>query len=294
MSSPMDRTRRYAGPAREVGLAAGRDLGSSLERHIARYLRERPRTPEALDRTALERGALPWLRTLPMRFQDELEGLAEGAWLPLQRIAEWSYVESCVNDGCSAFVGRIGGHVWIARNNDMFVPGIWGHVTIREISGRIPTLAFGQEGDVFTATGINRERLWLHHQALTVSDTPRRTRPHVPGWVLLTDLLETCATIADVDARLTAVDRDEGMILFAVDGKSDEFAIIEAACSQYARRMTEAPWQVGTNHPLTLDGLAPSELPSASGPTRGQGDRSVRASDSSEAPNRPHQHACRR
>ena len=60
----------------------------------------------------------------------------------------------------------IDGHAWVARNNDMFVPGIWGHATIREIKGRIPTLTFGQEGDVFTATGVNRERLWLHHHAL--------------------------------------------------------------------------------------------------------------------------------
>lgn len=32
------------------------------------------------------RGAVPWLRTLPDRFQDELEGLAEGAQVPLQRV----------------------------------------------------------------------------------------------------------------------------------------------------------------------------------------------------------------
>lgn len=253
MTAADERTYRYAGTPREVGRAAGRALGARLEANIARYLRERPRRPDALDLAALRRGALPWLRSLPSRFQEELEGLAEGAQMPLQRIAEWNYVEQCVDDGCSAFVGSIDGRAWIARNNDMFVPGIWGYATVREVTGRIPTLAFGQAGDVFTATGVNRERLWLHHQALTTSDAPRPGRPHMPGWVLLTEMLETCSTIAEVEARLDDVDRDEGMLLFAVDGNGDEFAIIECASSRHARRGPTGAWMVGTNHACALE-----------------------------------------
>ena len=212
----------FAGTAREVGVAVGRALGPRLEANIARYLRERPQSPGALDPDGLRRGALPWLRTLPDRFQDELEGLAEGASVPLQAVAEWNFVDQCVDDGCSAVVGWIDGHAWVARNNDMFVPGIWGHATIREITGRIPTLTFGQEGDVFTATGVNRDRLWLHHHALATSDRPRPGRPHMSGWVLLTEMLETCSTIAQVERRLAEVDRDEGMLLVAIEGASDE------------------------------------------------------------------------
>jgi len=243
-----DRIRRYAGTPREIGQAAGLALGRRLETTIARYVRERPQRPGALDFDALRRGALPWLRTLPTRFQEELEGLADGADLPVQRVAEWSYLDSCVDDGCSGFVGRLNGRAWVARNNDMFVPGIWGYATIRDVTGRIPTLCFGLEGDVFTATGINRDRLWLHHQALPTLDRPRPGRPHLPGWVLLTDMLETCSTIGEVETRLDEVDRDEGMILFAVDGKSDEFAILECTSSGHARRAESAPWLVATNH----------------------------------------------
>jgi hypothetical protein len=243
---------RFSGTPREVGRAVGRALGPRLEDNIARYLRDRPQPREALDVAELRRGALPWLRTLPLRFQDELEGLAEGAHLPLQRVAEWNYVESCLDEGCSAFVGRIGEHVWIARNNDMYVPGVWGHAIVRELTGRIPTLCFGAEGSVFTATGLNRDRLWLHHHALSTSDAPRDGRRHMHGWVLLTDMLETCSTILEVEGRLSDVDRDEGMILFAVDGKSDEFAIFECSSSRYVRRQQTAPWMVGTNHACVL------------------------------------------
>ncbi len=178
--------------------------------------------------------------------------------MPLQRIAEWNYIESCVDDGCSGFVGRLDEHAWVARNNDMFVPGIWGHATIREVAGRIPTLCFGQDGDVFAATGINRDRLWLHHQALPTADAPRPGRPHLSGWILLTDMLETCSTIGEVAARLDEVDRDEGMLLFAVDGKSDEFAILECSCSGVAKRGSSGPWLVGTNHACALGSTAPA------------------------------------
>jgi hypothetical protein len=256
VSASSDRIRRLSGTPWEVGRAAGRALGPRLEENIARYIRERPRRPDALDLAELQRGSLPWLRALPERF----EGLAEGAGLPLQRVAEWNHVESCVDDGCSGFVGRLGGRLWVARNNDLFVRGIWGYATIREITGRIPTIGFGLEGDVFTGTGINRDRLWLHHQALPTSDAPRPERTHLSGWVLLTDMLETCSTIADVESRLGGVDRDEGMLLFAVDGKSNEFAILECDCSRHVRRATTGPWLVGTNHACALpDQSAPDE-----------------------------------
>jgi hypothetical protein len=250
--------RRYAGTPREIGGAVGREMGPRLEENIARYIRDRPARPGALDLVGLRRGALAWLRGLPARFQEEMEGLAEGANLPLQRIAEWNYIERCVDDSCSGFVGRLDGRVWLARNNDMFVPGIWGHATVKEIAGRIPVLCFGQEGDTFTATGINRERLWLHHQALTVSDQPRPCQPHMSGWALMTDMLETCSAIDEVETRLGEVDRDEGMILFAVDGKTDEFAVLECACSRHTRLVHDEAWLVGTNHACALDEPSPA------------------------------------
>jgi hypothetical protein len=254
VNAASDHIHRYAGTPREIGRAAGRSLGSRLGQIIERFMAERSRYARALDLAELRQGALPWLRTLPQRFQDELEGLADGAKLPLEQVAEWNYIEVCIDDGCSGFVGRLGGHLWVARNNDGFVPGIEGDVTIREVTGRIPTIAFGMPGDVFYATGINRERLWLHHQALPNPDAPRPGRPHVPGWVLLADMLETCASIGDVEARLDAIDRDEGMILFAVDGKREEFAILECSSTRRARRGSREPWLAATNHACALDG----------------------------------------
>ncbi len=198
--------------------------------------------------TKLHQGALPWLRRLPKRFQDELEGMAEGARLPLQRLAEWSYIEECEAKRCSAAVGLFEKRAWVARNNDTYVPELWGYVTVREVDGRIPTISFSMEADVFAPTGINKDKLWLHYNYLPVWDEPDPGKPHVPGYVLVSEALEVCRTLGDVEAFLNETDRDGGMMLFAVDGKTNDFAVFECLCAKHYRRDPLESWIVGTNH----------------------------------------------
>jgi hypothetical protein len=66
--------------------------------------------------------------------------------------------------------------------------------------------------------------------------------------VFLTEALETCHTLGDVEALLNQTDRDSGMLLFAVDGKNNEFALFECLCSEHDRRQPSGGWIVGTNH----------------------------------------------
>lgn len=258
MSQISDRIGHYRGSAREIGIAKGRALGSRLGQNIRRYIQRRPASPEALDLDKLREGALPWLRGLPARFQDELEGMAEGAGISLQQIAEWTYVEECVQDGCSGFICLLDGHAWVGRNNDMFVPELWGYASIRELEGRIPTITFGTEGDVFAPTGLNQERLWLHYNYLPVWDVPRTDRLHWPGYVWIIEALETCSSLSHVEELLRSIDRDGGMMLFAVDGKTDEFAIYECTCRDCVKRVPTDGWIAGTNHYCALS--TPVEL----------------------------------
>ena len=245
MRDYLNRIYRFKGSPKEIGLAAGSALGEKLGRNINHYITCRQ---DAIDMNKLRDEALPWLRRLPQRFQDEYEGLAEGAHLPLQRLAEWAYIEECESNRCSGAVCRIGDRVWVARNNDTFVPDLWGYVTIREIDGRIPTISFSMEGDVFTPTGINQDRLWLHYNYLPVWDEPAPGKPHLPGYAFLTGALELCRTIRDVEALLDEIHRDGGMLLFAVDGKTEEFALFECTCANHFRRDPSEGWIVGTNH----------------------------------------------
>ena len=242
------RTAYYEGTPREIGREAGRRLGKRLERNIEYYLRNRPIRPETPDPARLYAEAIPLLRTLPARFQEELEGLAEGSGLPLQKVAEWCAIERLVKDGCSGFISIIDGHAWLGRNNDSRAPAVWGNASVKSVKNRIPTISFGMEGDAFTTTGINKERLWLHYQYLPAADKPRKDKRHLPAHALLTEALETCTGIKEVERLLAATEREGGMILFAVDGKTDEVAIFECNCRKYKRRNPIEGRLMVTNH----------------------------------------------
>ncbi len=246
----MDRVQHVKGTAREVGFAMGRLLGERLEQNIARYIRESGEADSkfSIDWEKLEHGALEWLATLPQRFQDEFAGMAEGAGLSLERVAQWSFVEQCMLPRCSSSVSVVDGHAWVARNNDSIAPGMWGYVSIREVAGRIPTITLSCEGDIFAPSGINQERLWLHYNALPVVDVLNEGEPHIPPFVFMLDALESCRSLADVESMLQRIQRTDGMLLFAVDGKTDEFAIFECGHKKYYRRDPTGPWIAGTNH----------------------------------------------
>jgi hypothetical protein len=170
-------------------------------------------------------------------------------------------VEKCIieNGGCSAALVRHGDHVWVARNNDLYALDMWGYVIVREVVGRIPRLDLGMEGEIFSGTGINRERLWLHYNWLPTRGSPRPDRPHLEGFVWLSEALETCRTLQDVEALLQRVDRDGGMMIFAIDGKgkTEEAAIYECACSEYRKVTLDTDFIVGTNHYQLFDADAP-------------------------------------
>ena len=97
----LERIHQYKGSPREIGFAAGRTLGAKLEQAINHYIASQQ---DSKDTEKLRAGALPWLHGLPKRFQDEFEGMAEGAGIPLQRVAEFAYVEECDAIQCSGAV----------------------------------------------------------------------------------------------------------------------------------------------------------------------------------------------
>lgn len=253
MSDHLNRIHRFKGTPYEIGFAFGRALGDKLEQTFTHYINS---MSDSIDMEKLHAGALPWLRNLPKRFQEEFEGMAEGANVPLQRLAEWAYIEECEKKECSGAIGIFDHHAWVARNNDTFVPELWGYATIREVNGRIPTISFTMEGDVFTPTGVNKEKLWLHYNFLPVWDQPTPGKPHVPGYAFLPEALELCKSLTDVEAFLNETDRDGGMLLFAVDGKTDEFALFDCMCSKHYRRDPVDGWIVGTNHYCTCEDLS--------------------------------------
>jgi hypothetical protein len=177
MNSYLDRISHFKGTAYEIGFAAAQKLGHRLVQIIDSYIGG---VAASKDLQKLRSGARHWLYSLPHRFQDEFEGMAAGANVPLQSLAEWAYIEECDAKQCSGAIYRVEDKVWVARNNDFYMPELWGYVTIREIDERIPTINFCMEGEIFAPTGINKEKLWLHYNFLPVWDKPTPNKPHVP------------------------------------------------------------------------------------------------------------------
>jgi hypothetical protein len=239
---------RAKGRPRQVGYQLGRLVGPDLETKIARYIEHGPGKRGLVAWDKLRRDSLLWLETLSPRFQEEIAGLAEGAGLPLQRIAEWCYVDECSPGGCSAFVGNFSGRLWLARNNDLWVPDLWGYATIREVEGFLPTVTFGLGPEPFTGTGINRERLWLHYNYLPAWDAPGGDLSALAPYVLLTTALETCRSLGEVEAFLHTNQRTGGMMIFAVDGKDETCVVFECDCTTFDKREPQEGWLVGTNH----------------------------------------------
>ncbi len=149
----------------------------------------------------------------------------------------------------------------MARNNDFLAPELWGYAAIKEVTGRIPAISFGMEGDVFTPTGINRELLWLHYNWLPAWDAPVTGKPHLPCYAWLVEALETCRTLEEIETLLGRVQREGGMLLFAVDGKTDAYALYECTCTDFRKRESSGGWLVGANHYC-----AHSEAPALSNP----------------------------
>ena len=84
--------------------------------------------------------------------------------------------------------------------------------------------------------GVSRERLWLHMNGFFSTDARRRHAPLMPYVLLIREAMETCRTIAELEDLIRVCDRDNGMAIYAVDGKTDEAVLFECGLSTYVRR----------------------------------------------------------
>ena len=226
-----------------LGESLGRSFGAYLEDYIAARILAAKNCAKPL-----ETHAVAWISSLPQHICDRFRGLSKGSGIPFERISYWGYLEVALSQGCSSIICRSKGKVWIGHNNDTFVPQLWGYITVLAIKGRIPTMYFGLAGDIWATAGINKAKLWLHVDHLQATDRPDSRKAVLPTYGFIVEALETCETIDDVRDLLNKIDRTEGMILIAADGKTDEAAVFECSCSRWRLSRVKTDWAVRTNH----------------------------------------------
>jgi hypothetical protein len=236
---------RYRGSPSEIGRAQGIHLRPVLAARYEEYLRRFTATG-LLDIERVRRDALAWHDALPARYREETAAIAEGAGVSLETMAECQFASYAVTGdpvrACTTIVTSIEGRTWIAHNNDWFDCGsrAWAAAVVREIPGRRSTLIFGLEGDVCGVVGVNEDRLWIQLNGFPAHDAPRTGLPFMPSPFLAREALETCGSLDDLERLLRGCDRTDGMAFYAVDGKTEEFAVFECTRTVVVRRDSTA------------------------------------------------------
>ena len=211
-----------------------------------------------------------WLEQLPAHIQTEIEAMARGATRPLAEITDLLYADiatpgdASVPEGpmCSAVVTKLQGEPWVARNTDWYPPLLLRgcEAVVHNAPNRIPTLALGIRGDIDVDTGANAEGLWLHAHTMHAHDRPRTHKPRISWLFWLREALETCATLDDVEAMLNAIERDRGIILVALDSKTNEAAVFECTIDAHTRINPAGEHLLATNHPAARHPTDPDRL----------------------------------
>ncbi len=243
---PKKRYLTLSGSAFNVGFSLGKTLQETLAKDIEHYIQTGPIKFGSITLETIQMGAMNWYEGLPKRFQAEMAGMAQGSGVPLQRIAEWGFADAGGGIGCSGFMLRDHSDIWIGRNNDLWVPDLWGYAIQRKVTGRLGVLTFGMRGELFAATGLNEAGLWLHYNWLPTFNTPSGAA--WTPYVLLTEILETCGDVDEVEALLKGTVRTGGMLIFAAQGEGSKCALFECAPQEMFRQDLQEDFLAGTNH----------------------------------------------
>lgn len=162
-------------------------------------------------------------------------------------IAQWIFFDKFLDGGCTSFIiVDKNGNLWVGRNNDYIAPKMWSHVNIISKRDMIPVMLFGMGGDLFSGTGYNKEKIWLHYNWLPVWDIPKKDA--YPPYVFLRMALESCKNIKDLENMLRYIPRDGGMNLFFIDGKDNTCAVYECMCNDFIKREITGKYIAGANH----------------------------------------------
>ena len=244
----------------QVGRALGTALNNTLTTDITHYLENGPLKFGDLCLQTIQSGAMGWFESLPERFRQEMQGMAEGSVVPIEKIAAWGFADAGGKKACSGFLLRAGEDLWVGRNNDLWVPDLWGYAIERHVPGRLATLSFGMRGEIFAATGLNEAGLWLHYNWLPAFDLP--SGEAWTPYVLLTEMLETCQSIDQVETIVKETRRTGGMLIFAAKQNTTtaSTALLECTPKSVIRKDLEGRFLAGTNHYQVFSTHQPPEV----------------------------------
>lgn len=279
------------GPPGDAGLTHGSLIRDVLTHpRLDAYLRDMLAIKK-IDADELARQSMRWLDTLPAPYREEIDGMSLGARVPTADVAAFLYADiagppgpgfgsvaalsptdsilitgtQCPSPlaatellpddgpGCSAFTTRVAGVDWVARNCDWYRATLQRGTAavVHRTPNRHAVMALGLLGDIDADTAVNDRQLWLHLHTLPAIDRPRADRSIISWLFWARSALEQCATLDELEAFIRETDRDRGVIVVALDGKSGQSAVFECTRAGYERHEPQ-PHDAGrlfaTNH----------------------------------------------
>jgi len=236
----------FEGDGYQVGYAIGCSVKDKLQDNISHIINIAEKIYRA-DLSQIKTGASAWIETLPEQYRLEARGLSDGSGCPMDLIAQWVFFDKFLDGGCTSFIiTDNNGSAWIGRNNDYIAPKMWSHINIIAKKDIIPVMLFGMGGDLFSGTGYNKEKIWLHYNWLPVWDMPGQGA--YPPYVFLRMALESCRNKRELEKMLKYIPRNGGMNLFFVDGKDNTCAVYECTCNNFIKRELNYKYIAGANH----------------------------------------------
>lgn len=222
----------FRGSSYEIGWKHGQAIRDVFPAQIQMYLDEGMFKYGTRDKNKVIASANSFINSLPEHFQEELYAFAEGAGVPLEQVALWH----CEYLGmCSTLVSFPNSIAWTGHNVDYatFNSYQWSCTMVMERKGRIPILNLALCGDLHSYQGVNKSQLWIHSNWLPADDQPAANKRTIPWLFFLREALETCETIAEVESLLSSCNRDTGVALTVIDGKTNNAVIFECSHSNY-------------------------------------------------------------
>ena len=242
----------FKGTREEVGFQIGQSMGDRLEKIINNMV-ESMDNRFGINRAKLQKEAMTWFYSIPEDYQKELQGMSKGSGVDLKKIADWYYSDKCIKNGCTSFFIKVNNNYWAGRNNDYILPKFWDHINIIKVEDKIPVMLFGLKGDIFTGTGYNKEKLWIHYNWLPIWDKPDNAVNVLEPFIFIRKALEECENLKDVEDLINTTKRTGGMNLFVLDGKKDECTVFECTGQTYIKRLPKGDYIIGANHYNSLE-----------------------------------------
>jgi hypothetical protein len=237
----------FTGSHTEIGYKIGKTVEGRLEKIIDDHV-QIVNSSNPIDFDTFYRDGPVWFNKLPSAYQEELVAIADGSGCNIDKISLWCLFDKFFLNGCTSFIYTINDVPWIGRNNDYLEPNKWNFINIIKKIGKIPVLLFVQEAGIFSGTGYNNEKIWLHYNWLPSWDQPSLETSSISPFVFIRQALEECTSVREVEDFLSMCIRDTGMTLFAVDGKTNEYSVFECTCGSFIKRKIKSGYIVSTNH----------------------------------------------